>query len=755
MANDIPEVYIRVVADTGEVERNLTAAERAFLKFQQSTKKGSRGWGNRFTKDFAKMAAGVFAVSTAMSTLSSVARRMVADVSAFQVMKVQLEVATGSVVLAEQAFSMLQGTAKKLPGSLKDLTTGFIRLKNMGLDASEDSLISFSNTAAAMGKSLKQFVEAVADANTREFERLKEFGILARNQGDTIKFVFRGATTEVENSSKHIVKFLTDIGKTEFAGAATKQIDTLAARFTKLQDSIFNLNIAFGDGASGALGDFLKFLTEAADKAADSKSLSIVRDKLLDVSKAMTSASGGTYQPLLIPKKTKLDVDGVLVSFSQLAAKHLPAANTLIKEMERNLTKMHPSVQQAERGRIDSVKLGIKIAKARLDSEIAYAEYLVSQQVLHAKNNRLKDQGFQITKDENEVVIERLLTMSKENGDITTLNKLKIGFASELAVKARQIQKHRTTEVISETGLAVLLREKNGIVDKIWGIEDAILQINEKTAAAKAKAAKEAKTQADALARTLKHQTAFLKEHGSIEAFNTKMAAERILTTRVALGVNIELTEALNDKHAELSDKIKVIQDKLAAKGMGTKEVEDANKELATLTSGLDSVTIAIRDQKDELTEWQKSMVGLFDDIKEGIADAIIEGEGFKGLISSILKQIAKTQIVNMLGGLGGPLPALFKKPKGAFTGGPVSSGIPRIVGEKGPEIFTPSGAGMITPNHRVGGRGGSTVVNTYNTFDIRGSEQEVQQMIASSVELSVNLAVSRNQDLKNRGSIR
>lgn len=37
--------------------------------------------------------------------------------------------------------------------------------------------------------------------------------------------------------------------------------------------------------------------------------------------------------------------------------------------------------------------------------------------------------------------------------------------------------------------------------------------------------------------------------------------------------------------------------------------------------------------------------------------------------------------------------------------GGPVHRGVPYIVGEKGPELFTPNSSGTITPNHRLGGQ--------------------------------------------------
>jgi len=53
-------------------------------------------------------------------------------------------------------------------------------------------------------------------------------------------------------------------------------------------------------------------------------------------------------------------------------------------------------------------------------------------------------------------------------------------------------------------------------------------------------------------------------------------------------------------------------------------------------------------------------------------------------------------------------------------NGGPVTGGKPYIVGEKGPEMFSPGVSGMITPNHALGG-GTNVVVNV----DASGSSVE------------------------------
>ena len=109
----------------------------------------------------------------------------------FEDITAQLITATGSAQGAGIALRGVQEVAQQLPFSLTETLEGFVKLVNFGLDPSEEALISYANTASATGKRLQQFIEAVADAITFEFERLKEFGILARQTDDTVAFTFR------------------------------------------------------------------------------------------------------------------------------------------------------------------------------------------------------------------------------------------------------------------------------------------------------------------------------------------------------------------------------------------------------------------------------------------------------------------------------------------------------------------------------------------------------------------------------------
>ena len=50
--------------------------------------------------------------------------------------------------------------------------------------------------------------EAVADAAVGEFERLKEFGIKAKSEGDKVTFLFKGVSTTVGKNAAEIETFL-------------------------------------------------------------------------------------------------------------------------------------------------------------------------------------------------------------------------------------------------------------------------------------------------------------------------------------------------------------------------------------------------------------------------------------------------------------------------------------------------------------------------------------------------------------------
>lgn len=142
----------------------------------------------------------------------------------------------GNEAAAADAFKRINDFAARTPYGLDEVTTGFIKLKNMGLDPSEEALTAYGNTASSMGKSLNDMVEAVADAATGEFERLKEFGIKASSEGDRVTFTFQGVKTTVGKNSKEIEQYLKYVGNVKFAGGIEAQSKTVIGMWSTLRD---------------------------------------------------------------------------------------------------------------------------------------------------------------------------------------------------------------------------------------------------------------------------------------------------------------------------------------------------------------------------------------------------------------------------------------------------------------------------------------------------------------------------------------
>ena len=69
--------------------------------------------------------------------------------------------------------------------------------------------------------------------------------------------------------------------------------------------------------------------------------------------------------------------------------------------------------------------------------------------------------------------------------------------------------------------------------------------------------------------------------------------------------------------------------------------------------------------------------------------------------------------------------------------GGPVKGGSSYIVGERGPEMFTPGVSGMITPNHAMGG---STNINV--NVDASGSSVEGDETQAEQLGQAISQAI-------------
>ncbi len=223
------------MADMGSVGSIHYDVEMNTGKLLEGERKATASM-NKVASTANKVAAAVTAAFAGI-TLAAFADKLVKVQRQFDILNAGLITATGSVDNAAAAFETLQKFAATTPYSIDQAVTAFTRLTNLGLDPSIKSLTAYGNTASAMGKDLMQMIEAVADASTGEFERLKEFGIRASKQGDNVSLTFKGVTETVKFSAENIQKYLLNLAETNFAGAMDQRAKTLDGAISNLSDS--------------------------------------------------------------------------------------------------------------------------------------------------------------------------------------------------------------------------------------------------------------------------------------------------------------------------------------------------------------------------------------------------------------------------------------------------------------------------------------------------------------------------------------
>lgn len=254
--NDTASLEIRVSSDQVKVaNRRLDDLEKKGARAERATD----GLTGAFTRLLGPLTAAVSAIGS-LNKLVSVQRE-------FDVLNAGLITATGSAEDAAIAFKALEDFAARTPYGLQQAVEGFTKLVNLGLTPSERALESYGNTASAMGKDLMQLVEAVADAVTGQFERLKEFGIKTKVEGDRVSFTFRGITTTIGNNAAEIEKYLMDLGENEFAGAMALRAATLDGAIAELEDTWDGLWRAVNKmGVGEVIEDSVRLATSALEE---------------------------------------------------------------------------------------------------------------------------------------------------------------------------------------------------------------------------------------------------------------------------------------------------------------------------------------------------------------------------------------------------------------------------------------------------------------------------------------------------------
>ncbi len=233
MTEDITSLQIRIMYDSiDKAESRLRKLEGTGGKATKSFK-DQEGAAAKLMRRLGLLAASYISLRGIISGFRAIIR----TTSEFQQLNAQLVTATGSAENAAEAFAAIRDFAQTTPYDLQQVTSAFISLVNRGLTPSERALRAYGDIASSMSMELSEMVLAVSNATTGQFMNLRRLGVIARNEGDVVKFTFRGITTEVKNNAQAIEEYFMQLGEKDFAGGMERQMATLKGAFSNVGDA--------------------------------------------------------------------------------------------------------------------------------------------------------------------------------------------------------------------------------------------------------------------------------------------------------------------------------------------------------------------------------------------------------------------------------------------------------------------------------------------------------------------------------------
>ena len=238
MDTTLERLLIKIEADTKGLKKGLDRVNKELNKTEKKSKKAGGAL---------KKLKGVLATIGGMAVLNQIVQTN----RTFEDLEATLRAVTGSAEAAKKSFELIRAFTSTTTFQIEEVAQAFITLKQAGIVPTSEVLQDFGNFAAGMGKSVTQLAQAAFNATTGEMEMLKQFGVIARQQGDKITVTFDGVTKTIDRSGEAIVEFLRSIGREKFPTAIEERFNTLSGAISNLKDQISEFNVAIGDGVSG------------------------------------------------------------------------------------------------------------------------------------------------------------------------------------------------------------------------------------------------------------------------------------------------------------------------------------------------------------------------------------------------------------------------------------------------------------------------------------------------------------------------
>lgn len=197
--------------------------------------------------------------------LSQFGGEVIKTLSEFEKYDAVLTNTFGDASVAKTILADITNFAAKTPFQVNELTESFVKLANRGFVPNQNQMTKLGDLAASQGKDFDQLTEALLDAETGEFERLKEFGISASKEGEKVKLAFKGMEKEVKLDN--IRDALLEMGNLEgIKGAMDAISKTTGGMLSNMADQWTQLKLSVGKTFAPFIASALPKITTGIEK---------------------------------------------------------------------------------------------------------------------------------------------------------------------------------------------------------------------------------------------------------------------------------------------------------------------------------------------------------------------------------------------------------------------------------------------------------------------------------------------------------
>lgn len=181
----------------------------------------------------------------------------------YEDMSARLTPLVGDLETAQKTFWSLNGLEDETATATDKLAKAFVDLGNNGLTNSNEQLKTYATIAHGTGKDLNTLTDAVIAFSQGSTKALRQFGITAKDNGDTLSLTYKGSTTEIQKNSKALDEYLSNLARNNFDGVLEAKLNTVSATTGRLDNAwgTFCTRLMQSNGGFGELiimgNDFL------------------------------------------------------------------------------------------------------------------------------------------------------------------------------------------------------------------------------------------------------------------------------------------------------------------------------------------------------------------------------------------------------------------------------------------------------------------------------------------------------------------